>query len=155
MGLKDFFKTLAKKGLKPTGADLSKIEEDATVDTDLLGTPLLRNLLLRHFTEGYHDSSALATGTALGNYIFSLFGGPDRTIRVHLDDAPNEEKRSIHEARSAKRTEQIEDLAGELEKMRGRSEQGKWTCRTTISKTAKLLHQVFVLDTTDKARLVQ
>ncbi|KAG9319191.1 hypothetical protein KVV02_003033 [Mortierella alpina] len=69
MGLKDFFQTLAKKGLKPTGADISEIEENATVDIDLLGTPLLRHFLLRHVTEGYDNSSSLATGTALGNYI--------------------------------------------------------------------------------------
>ncbi|KAF9280726.1 hypothetical protein BGZ68_007048 [Mortierella alpina] len=155
MGLKDFFKTLAKKGLKPTYADLSEIEENATVDVDLLGTPLFRNFLLRHITEGYDDSSALATGTALGNYVFSLFGGPDRVVRIHLDGAPSEEKQCTHEARLTKRTEHMEDLAGELVKMREKSEQGKWTCQTTISKITKLLHQVFVLETTDKARLVE
>ncbi|KAF9943497.1 hypothetical protein BGZ70_005878, partial [Mortierella alpina] len=35
-----------------------------------------------------------------------------------------------------------------------RSRQGKWTCQTTLNKIAKLLHQVFVLETTDKAELV-
>ncbi|KAF9574392.1 hypothetical protein EC968_006552 [Mortierella alpina] len=155
MGLKDFFKTLAKKGLKPTGADLSEIEKNATVDIDLLGTPVFRNFMIRHITEAYDASSALATGTALANYIHSVFGASDRTIRIHLDGAPNEEKSHAHEARSTQKAKNIEVLTGEIAKMRERSEQGRWTCQTTITRITKLLHQIFVLDTTDKASLVQ
>ncbi|CAO3570188.1 unnamed protein product [Mortierella alpina] len=154
MGIKDFFKTLAKKGFKPTNADLSKIEHDATVEIDLLGTPVFRNYLVRHITEKYDESSALATGIALGHYISSMFGGPNRTVRIHLDGAANEEKSFAHEERSAKRTTNITTLSGELVKMRERSEQGKWTCQTTLNKITKLLHQVFVLETTDKAELI-
>ena len=97
MGIKDFFKTLAKMGFKPTNADLTEIEHDATVEIDLLGTPVFRNFLIRHITEKYDESSALATGIALGHYISSMFGGPNRTVRIHLDGAPSEEKSFAHE----------------------------------------------------------
>ncbi|KAF9943923.1 hypothetical protein BGZ72_003065 [Mortierella alpina] len=101
MGIKDFFKTLGKKGFKPTNADLCEIEHDSTVEIDLLGTPVFHNFLIRHITEKYDECSALAGGIALGHYISSMFGVPDRTVRIHLDGAPSEGKSFAHEERSA------------------------------------------------------
>ncbi|KAF9944164.1 hypothetical protein BGZ72_002709 [Mortierella alpina] len=72
---------------------------------------------------------------------------------MHLDEAPNEEQSHVHEARSTVRSAPTtsKELSGELAKMKQQSQQGQ----TSINRITKVLHQVFALDTADKARLVQ
>ncbi|KAG9321155.1 hypothetical protein KVV02_007730 [Mortierella alpina] len=80
MGIRDLYKVLAQKNLKPPEADLHQLPPNCVIDIDFMGTSSLWSLTRRLMTEDYNLTTARTAGMKLASHIRNLF----------CDDGPSE-----------------------------------------------------------------
>ncbi|KAF9944093.1 hypothetical protein BGZ70_005051, partial [Mortierella alpina] len=155
MGIRDMYKVLAQKDLKPPIADLAQLPSNCMLEIDLMGTSMLWARMRRLLTEDYNETAARSAGMQLASYMRSLFVGDGRTVTVHVDGGYNAEKQQEHEKRAGDAVKTLEKLDTVLQHMKSRSNHGKHTCKTVRDKIKKTLSALFVLTQADKDSLCE
>ncbi|KAF9279373.1 hypothetical protein BGZ68_007962 [Mortierella alpina] len=153
MGIRDLYKVLAQKNLKPPEADLHQLPPNCVIDIDFMGTSSLWSLTRRLMTEDYNQTTARTAGMKLASHVKNLFCDDGRVVTLHVDGTYNAEKQTEHDKRVAKSVKTQEKLDAALLHMRNRPEQGKYTCKTVLDKIKKTLAALFVLTQADKDSL--
>ncbi|KAF9404572.1 hypothetical protein BGZ94_004091, partial [Podila epigama] len=150
MGIKGLYTTLRQKGLHPPAADLQELPRNSTVEIDVMGTSSLRRMVRRLLTADYRQTTPTTTGIKLAHHVKNIFCGDGRRVVLHIDGAYNEEKKSEHDMRQELSVKTLLKLDTALQLMTIRSNQGKYTCKTTIENIKKYLAAVFTLTLNDK-----
>ncbi|KAF9972014.1 hypothetical protein BGZ75_001631, partial [Mortierella antarctica] len=149
MGVTGLWQKLKSKGLDPQPISPSALE-DVFYDVDLQGC--FFSVLKTMFEESYDKpGAAYRVGHRLAHKIKATFG--EAALRLHVDGGPAEEKAYAAAKRSNTRRADQVVLDKELTKMKEKSEQGKWTCATTMEVISRSISKMFVLTAADKAGL--
>ncbi|KAK3840737.1 MAG: hypothetical protein J3R72DRAFT_422603 [Linnemannia gamsii] len=150
MGQKGYFGYL-KNTLKFQGEEVDP--EDcpwAKWEIDLLGT---YGAFIRQTMMDDLSISGLTLGRKLGYHVASRFR-PDITTLYMDGDAPDQ-KSKAHTQRAEGRLKALREIDTLLEKMRSKSEAGKWTPKTTIHAISKKLAAIFRMDPQYKADFIK
>ncbi|CAO3570990.1 unnamed protein product [Mortierella alpina] len=134
MSIRDMYKVLAQKNLKPPVADLAQLPPNCKLEIDLVGTSMLWARMRRLLTEDYHETAARSAGRQLAGYIRNVFVGDGRKVTLHVEGGHNAEIQQEHEKRAGDAVKTLKKQDAALNQMQGRSELGKHTCKTVMDR---------------------